>query len=63
MARRARRNNTPAFKTKAALAAVKGEKILSESAQQFDVHPNHIASGKPEAVHFLSRPLEEAFRK
>jgi transposase len=52
MARRARRNHTPAFKAKAALAAIKGEKALSELAQQFDVHANQIkqwagsASGK-----------------
>ncbi len=42
MARRARRNHTPAFKAKAALAAIKGEKTLSELAQQFDVHANQI---------------------
>ena len=42
MARRARRNHTPTFKAKVALAAVKGEKTLTELAQQFDVHPNQI---------------------
>ena len=42
MTRRARRNHTPAFKAKVALAAVKGEKTLAELAQQFDVHPNQI---------------------
>ena len=42
MTRRARRNHTPAFKAKAALAAIKGEKTLSELAQQFDVHANQI---------------------
>ena len=42
MARRTRRNHTPAFKAKAALAAIKGEKTLSELAQQFDVHANQI---------------------
>ena len=33
MARRVRRNRTPAFKAKATLAAIKGEKTLSELAQ------------------------------
>ncbi len=42
MARQARRNHTPAFKAKVALAAVKGEKTLTELAQQFDVHPSQI---------------------
>src|SRR6059036_3702794 len=42
MTRRSRRNHSPAFKAKVALAAVKGEKTLVELAQQFDVHPNQI---------------------
>ena len=42
MAKRIRRNHTPIFKAKVALAAIKGEKTLAELAQQFDVHPNQI---------------------
>jgi len=42
MAKRPRRNHSPAFKAKVALAAVKGEKTLAELAQQFDVHPNQV---------------------
>jgi len=42
MTKRTRRNHSPAFKAKVALAAVKGEKTLGELAQQFDVHPNQI---------------------
>lgn len=42
MSRRPRRNHSPAFKAKMALAAVKGEKTLAELAQLFDVHPNQI---------------------
>ncbi|MGX1101259.1 transposase [Amorphus sp. MBR-141] len=42
MSKRPRRNHSPAFKAKVALAAVGGEKTLSELAQQFDVHPNQI---------------------
>jgi transposase len=43
MARRPRRNHSPAFKAKVALAAVRGEKTMSEIAEQFDVHPNQIS--------------------
>ena len=46
MTRRPRRNHTPAFKAKVALAAVKGEKTLAELAQHFDVHPNQITTWK-----------------
>ena len=38
MSRRPRRNHSPAFKAKVALAAVKGEKTLAELAQQFGAH-------------------------
>ena len=50
MTRRPRRNHSPAFKAKVALAAVKGEKTLAELAQQFDVHPNQIASWKTQLL-------------
>jgi transposase len=50
MARRARRNHTPAFKAKVALAAVKGERTLTELVQQFDVHPNQIKQWKDQLL-------------
>ena len=46
MSRRARRNHTPAFKAKMALAAVKGDRTLAQLAEQFDVQPNQITSWK-----------------
>lgn len=42
MTRRPRRNHTPAFKSKVALTALRGERTLGELAQQFDVHANQI---------------------
>jgi transposase-like protein len=50
MSKRPRRNHSPAFKAKVALAAVKGEKTLAELAQQFDVHPNLISKHTPKAA-------------
>ena len=38
MARRPRRNHSPAFKAKVAVAAIKGEKTLIELVQDFDLH-------------------------
>jgi transposase len=46
MNRRPRRNHTPAFKAKVALAAVKGEMTLAQLAEHFDVHPNQITQWK-----------------
>jgi transposase-like protein len=46
MTRRTRRNHTPAFKAKVALAAIKGEKTLADLAELFDVHPNQITTWK-----------------
>src|ERR1039457_2729205 len=46
MSRRPRRNHTPAFKAKVALAAGRGEMTLADLAQQFDVHPNQITQWK-----------------
>ena len=46
MSRRPRRNHTPGFKAKVALAAIKGDRTLAQLAEQFDVHPNQITSWK-----------------
>src|SRR5271156_2307506 len=50
MTKRTRRNHTPVFKAKVALAAVKGEKTLAELAQQFDVHVNQITQWKSQLL-------------
>lgn len=50
MTKRARRTHSPAFKAKVALAAIKGDKTLSELAQQFDVHPNQISTWRTQLL-------------
>jgi len=50
MSRRPRRNHSPAFKAKVAMAAVQGELTISELAQKFDVHPNQITQWKSQML-------------
>jgi transposase-like protein len=44
MKRRPRRNHTPDFKAKVALAAIKGDRRFAQLAERFDVHPNQITT-------------------
>ena len=50
MSRRPRRNHTPAFKAKVALAAIKGDRTLAQLAEQFDVHANQITTWKEQLL-------------
>ena len=50
MSRRPRRNHSADFKAKVALAAVRGDRTLSELASQFDVHPNQITQWKTQLL-------------
>lgn len=65
MTRRKRRNHSPEFKAKVAIAALKGDKTLAELAQQFDVHPTQITEWKTQlqersAVVFGDQPARES---
>jgi transposase-like protein len=46
MSRRPRRNHSPAFKAKVAIAAIRGERTIAQIADQFDVHPNQVTTWK-----------------
>ncbi len=50
MIRRPRRNYTPAFKAKVALAAIRSEKTLAELAEQFDIHPNQVTQWRSQLL-------------
>ena len=41
-----RRKHSPAFKTKVALGALRGEKTIAEIASQYEIHPNQIMQWK-----------------
>jgi putative transposase len=48
--KRSRRNHSPAFKAKIALQAIRGDKTLSELAQQHQVHPTQITAWKQQLL-------------
>jgi hypothetical protein len=48
--RRARTNHADGFKAEVVLATLKGDKMLSELAQKFDVHVNQVVEWKQQMV-------------
>ncbi|MBC7248226.1 MAG: transposase [Actinobacteria bacterium] len=59
MAKRPRRNHTPAFKAKVALEAVKEEKTVVEIAEIYDVHPNQVTKWKKQLLERASEAFEK----
>lgn len=45
-----RRNFSPDFKARVALAAIRGDGTLAELSMQYNVHPNVIAKWKKQAL-------------
>ena len=50
MKRRPRRNHTPACKAKVALAAIKGDRTLTQLSDQYDIHVNQITTWKDQLL-------------
>jgi len=48
--RRKRRTHSPEFKSKVALAAIKGDLTMAELVKKFDVHANQITDWKKQLL-------------
>lgn len=59
MTRRPRRNHSPAFKAKVALAALKGDRTMSELSTQFDLHANQIKQWKDQLLDGVSGVFDD----
>ena len=46
MMKRKRRTHSPEFKSKVALAAIKGDLTMAEMGKKYDVHANQITEWK-----------------
>lgn len=60
--KRKRRNHSPGYKAKVALAAIRGDRTLAELAAQFDVHPNQIQEWKKRLVSGAEHLFENGSR-
>src|SRR5262249_21729423 len=58
MKKRARRNHSPIFKAKEALAAIRGDRTLGQLSEQFDIHPNQITDWKDQLVESAAEVFE-----
>ena len=58
VAKRPRRNHSPAFKAKVALAAVQGDKTLVELSEHFAIHANQLTQWKRQLLTRASEAFE-----
>ena len=63
MARRQRRNHAGEFKARVALAAIRGDKTLSEVAEHFEVHPHQVTEWKKQLLERAGEVFEGPRRK
>ena len=50
MPRRPRRNHTPAFKAKVAIAAIKGDRTITQLSDQYGIHVSQITAWKEQLL-------------
>lgn len=50
---RTRKNHPAKLKAKVAIEAIKGQRTISEIAQQYGVHPNLVSSWKRQAIELM----------
>ncbi len=55
MMKRKRRTHSPEFKSKVALAAIKGDLTVAEMVKKYDVHANQITEWKKQLLSGLPR--------
>jgi transposase len=60
MTKRSRRNHSAAFKTKVALAAIRGEETLAQLATRFDIHANQIVQWKNQLLERAAEAFDGA---
>ena len=63
MARRQRRNHAGEFKARVALAAIRGDKTLSEVAEHFEVHPHQVTEWKKQLLERAGEVFDGPRRK
>lgn len=63
MARRQRRNHAGEFKARVALAAIRGDKTLSEVAEHFEVHPHQVTEWKKQLLERAAEVFDGPRRK
>ena len=63
MTRRKRRNHSPEFKAKVAIATLKGDETLAALAEKFDFHPNQITQWKTQLLENTSGVFATAAEK
>ena len=54
-----RRTFSATFKSKVALAAIRGEETLAEFASRFDVHPNQVSAWRKQGLDGMPELLSD----